>query len=60
MILRRPARTWFNVVLKARLIEANTNGEEDILVAKYEAGAVENFGVFLGHIPHLEFLNSSS
>lgn len=34
-----------------------TNGEKDMLVAKSEARAVENFGMFLMHIPRLEFLN---
>ena len=54
------AGTWFNVVCNARLMWDNTNGEEDVIVAKFEAGALENFGMFFRLVPLLEFLNLTS
>ena len=49
--------TLSNVISKHRLIIVKTKGEEDMLVAKFEAGAAENFGRFSRNIPRLELLN---
>ena len=59
MLLITQAGKW-SIFFKARLIGVNTRGEEAMLVAKSEGGIVENFGMFLRNIPHLEFLNSAS
>ena len=60
MLLMVPDEIWSKIVLKAILIRVNTRGEEDMLVAKSEAGTAENVGVFLRNIPCLYFLNSAS
>ena len=53
MLLITPDGTVSNIVFKARLIGVSTKGEEEMLVAMSEAGATENFGVFLRNIPRL-------
>ena len=53
--LKTPAGTWFNIASKARLIGVSTNWQKDMLVAKSEAGEIENFGIFLMCVPRLEF-----
>ena len=47
-------------MFKSRLIGVNTNGEKDVLVANYEAGTLENFGVFFRCVSRLEFINLAS
>ena len=47
MIFMTPARTLSNDIPKGRLIGVNTKGEEDMIFAKFEGGAAENFGRFL-------------